>query len=109
MRAAFGVFCALLAGCTTSQFGLMSMEDAGHLRVAREAGTADVFVVSVRNVRDVDFNGNDPQDRFKVARAALASECADIELLNESMITAGTYALGQPRITFDMRVRCRRG
>lgn len=107
---AIGAVCLLaLAGCSTSQLGLMSMEAGGNLRVAPERGAADVYVVSMRNVRDVDFNGNDQRDRLKLARAALASECAGIELLDETQTTLGTYGTGLPRISFDMRVRCLRG
>lgn len=108
-RLLIGLAAMLAAGCTTSQIGLMNMEASGNLRVERDRAAADVFLVSVKSVRDVDFNGNDPGDRLKLARAALASECAAIELLEETQTQLGTYLTGQPRITFELRVKCQRG
>lgn len=98
----------MAAGCATSGVGVDAMQQAGSLRIDVADGAGYDYRVSLDNGRDIGFDGDNPNDRARVAGLALARECKAVEVLSETPIKKSVGAFGFERITYVMRVKCQR-
>jgi hypothetical protein len=100
---------AALVGCAATPTGVMALMQTGDLRVEVPEGGGYDYRVSLKNGRDCGYDGDNPADRLKVVRIALAKECADVSVAEESAIKGIVTPFGFAQLVYVMKVKCRRG
>ncbi len=95
-----------LTGCAGTDAQIRMLEQDNAVRV-EPATTADAnYVVSVRNLVDIDYNLDDKPTREDLALRMLRTQCPDGRIAGETVIDTGTYLLGRPARTYAIRVKC---
>lgn len=64
------------------------------------------FIVSIRNIKDIGYNPDNPDTRNGTALLALKEQCPTGRVVGETVINTGTFGLGQPARTYAIRVKC---
>jgi hypothetical protein len=95
-----------LTGCYNGPVGLRLLENGNALRVDRATASGYDYVVSIRNVKDIGFNPDDPATRNGVALSVLGDQCPRASIVGETVINTGAYLLGDPARTYAIQVKC---
>lgn len=99
----------VLTGCAGSQTHLRILEAENSLRVDVANSPDYDYTVSLRNVKDFNYNVDDKATRDATALRALQTQCPRGSIVGETVINTGTYLLGDPARTYVMQVRCNSG
>lgn len=109
-RLAIAVWAALagigVSGCSGSQSHLRLLEADNALSVAPANSPTHDFVVSIRNVKDIGYDPDDKATRDRTAVQAMQAQCPSARVVGETVITTGTYLLGNPARTYAIQIKC---
>ncbi|MFJ0455678.1 hypothetical protein [Bordetella bronchiseptica] len=99
---------ALLAGCAPGSDAWVNAQyGSDGISVDEVDATKGLYRVSVMNTVDFGWNGDNPEDRQRVAKVAMKQICQDAALVSEVPIPMGSYLLGsRERIKYSMTMRC---
>lgn len=100
---------AVLVGCAGTPAGVMALMQSGDLRVEMPDGGGYDYRVSLKNGRDIGYDGDNLADRIKVVRIALANECKDVSIADETVIKGIVTPFGFAQMIYVMKVKCLRG
>jgi hypothetical protein len=64
------------------------------------------YVVSIPDLKDINYDPHDKATRDKMALLALKDQCEAPQIVGESVISTGTYLLGNTSKRYEMQVRC---
>jgi hypothetical protein len=96
----------LLSACSTSSLYHRTLEQSNALRVDPILSRDADYVVSLRNVKDIGYDPDDPYTRQEVALSVLREQCPNGAIAGESIINTGSYLLNNPARTYAVRVKC---
>ncbi|MBL7544503.1 MAG: hypothetical protein JNL11_11865 [Bdellovibrionaceae bacterium] len=101
------VFIIMVAACgTTSHLKILRSSGAFREEPSMEIGYD--FKLFVKNTTDFGWNGDNREDREKVANFNFENRCKKIEIIEENPLQTGTYALNRPAITWIMKIKCKK-
>ena len=97
-----------LFGCVGTQSYLRLLESNGTVRVDSADDKSYDFKVSVKNLVDFGWNGDNKADRLKTVVMMFGNRCREVSVIDEIPIETGTYLTGKASITWVMKVKCLR-
>jgi hypothetical protein len=104
-----GILLALvlgLSGCAGTEAGMPLLQKDNALNVLPSQQPGYDYLVSIRNVKDFGYDPDDKATRDRTALLALKDQCAAPQIVGETVINTGTYALGNPARTYAIQVKC---
>lgn len=97
----------LTTACSSTDFGMNQMVNTKNISISAVAGQPHTYQVDVMNVKDLDWDGDNPNDRQKVIDFFLRDQCASTEIISDTPVPSGTYPFTtKRRIKHSMTVRC---
>ncbi len=64
------------------------------------------FVVSIPDVKNAQYDPSDKATREGTALAALKDQCEAPQVIGETIVSSGTFLLGDQSRAYAMQVRC---
>jgi|UPI0006486AF9 hypothetical protein len=95
-----------LASCAGSQTKLRMQEGSGELAVMPETGKPYDYTVKIVNRRDIGYDPDNIDTRKSTALALLRTQCPRAEIIGETVVNNGTYAIGTPARTYFVQAKC---
>lgn len=99
----------LLGGCAPGSEAWVNSQYGDGITVDEVDASKGIYRVSVMNTVDFGWNGDNPEDRLRVAKVAMKRICADPTLVSEVPIPMGSYLGSRERIKHSMTMRCPNG
>lgn len=98
----------LLTGCAAGSESWVNaqMGSGGNIAIDEVDATKGLYRVSVMNVVDFGWDGDDSQDRLQAAKVAMEKMCQDATLVSETKIPMGNYLGSRVRNKYAMTMRC---
>lgn len=96
----------VLAACAGTEGGKPPVQSANTVSVVRATSPNYDFVVSVPDVKGPQYDPSDKAARESMALAALKNDCEAPEIIGESIVSSGTFLLGDQSRVYAMQVRC---
>lgn len=94
-------------GCAGTQFFLRQLETSGALRVEpSDDPSAYDYKVTLKNVVDFNFSGDNREDRQKLLESMFKEQCSSVNIVDETKIQTGTYVNDRPTNFWTMKVKC---
>lgn len=98
---------SLLAGCAPGSDAWVNAQyGSDGISVDEVDAAKGLYRVSVMNTVDFGWNGDNPEDRLRVAKVAMKKICADATLVSEVPIPMGSYLGSRERTKYSMTMRC---
>lgn len=101
------ILSALALSACTGQTQLRLLEADNALRVDRVEHPTHDYVVTMRNVVDINLDLDDKADRDDIALRAMQAQCPAARVVDETVIETGTYLTGRPSRTYAVQIRCK--
>lgn len=95
-----------VSGCAGTPTHVRMLEAGGAVRSEPSTEPGYDFKVWIQNTRDFGWDGGNREDRQKTVNAKFEENCKSTQIVEESSIPNGTYALGKPAMTWVMKVKC---
>lgn len=96
----------MLSACAGTQSHLRILEKDNALRVDPSQNPNYDYVVSLRNVKDIGYDPDNKATRDSTALSALSAQCPSGRVVGETVISTGTYLLGNASRTYAIQVKC---
>ncbi|WP_045837131.1 hypothetical protein [Hyphomicrobium sp. 99] len=94
---------ALTACAATEKPGL---QNSNAISVTRAQSPDYDFVVSIPAAQSSGYDPNDKETRDRTALSALKDQCEAPQVVGETVITSGTFLLGDQSRAYAVQVRC---
>lgn len=93
----------VLSSC---QGQMRALESGGALRAEPSTRPGSDYVVHVKNTIDFGYDPDDKAIREKYALELMKTECPNARVVDEGVITTGTYLTGRPSKTYSLYIKC---
>ncbi len=93
--------------CAGSQRHIGTMTAQGKINVNTVDDESYDYKVSILNYVEIGWDGNKKEDRLKAVNVIFKDKCNDYEVIDETSIQTGKYVLGNPAITYILKVKCK--
>lgn len=100
---------SLMTGCAPGSEAWVNSQYGEGITLDEVDASKGIYRVSVMNTIDFGWNGDNPEDRLRVAKVAMKRICADPTLVAEVPIPMGSYLGSRERTKYSMTMRCPNG